>query len=269
MSGFVGYLQSIGRLVSDGLSGIGRVVILLYETVAWGFRSLPVPRLFAENRKLLVQQIYFIGVQSLPVVLTTGAFTGMVMAYALCPEFKRLGVTSWVGPMVAKALTQQLGPTLTGLMLAGRVGCAMAAELGYMSVSEQIDALRTMGTNPVRYLVLPRVLGSMLMTPLLTSFAMFIGISGGMALTVYGLGAEWHFLWNKTLDFMEWYDIFRGLTKALFFGLTTALICCYKGMSASGGAEGVGKATTESNVASCITILVINLFLTMILGLWA
>jgi phospholipid/cholesterol/gamma-HCH transport system permease protein len=192
----------------------------------------------------------------------------MVLAYATYPEFARLGVTSWVGPIVSKGLVLQLAPTLSGIMLAGRVGCAMAAELGYMSVSEQIDALKTMGVNPIKYLVLPRVLAFMTMTPLLTAFAMVIGIAGGLMLAVYGLGAEWHYIWTKTLDFMEPYDFFRGISKGFFFGMTNALICCYKGMNARGGAEGVGKATTEANVAACITILVMNLFLTMVLGLW-
>lgn len=256
------YLGRVGGQVILGLQGVGSVFLLMVAALRWLKSGLP-------DRKIMDRQLLFIGIQSLPVVLTTGAFTGMVMAYALYPEFRRLGVPSWVGPLVAKALTQQLGPTLTGLMLAGRVGCAMAAELGYMAVSEQVDALKTMGVNPVRYLVLPRLLASAFMSPLLTGFAMLIGISGGLALTVYGLGAEWHFIWTKTCDFMEPYDFIRGLVKAVFFGMTTASICCYKGINARGGAEGVGKATTESNVASCITILVLNLFLTMILGLWA
>ncbi|MBN1257926.1 MAG: ABC transporter permease [Planctomycetes bacterium] len=252
------YAGHIGSNILIGFSGVGRVIILFLEVMKWLGRGLP-------SRKSLVQQMHFIGVESLPVVLTTGAFTGAVLVYALYPELSRLGVRSWVGPLIAKSLTQQLGPTLSGLMLAGRVGCSMAAELGYMSVSEQIDALKTMGTNPVRYLVLPRVICGTLMTPFLTAFAMFIGISAGLILAVWGLGAEWHYIWEMTCSFMEPFDFFRGLLKAFFFGLTTSLICCYKGMNATGGAEGVGKATTDSNVASCITILMLNLFLTMIL----
>jgi phospholipid/cholesterol/gamma-HCH transport system permease protein len=217
----------------------------------------------------MAQQLYFVGVQSLPVVLTTGIFTGMVLAFSTYEQFKALGVASWVGPLVSKGLTQQLAPTLVGLMLAGRVGCAMAAELGYMAISEQIDALKTMGANPTGHLVLPRVLALTAMTPLLTGLAMLIGIAGGLGLAVYGLGAEWHFIWTKTTQFMEPFDIVRGLIKGLFFGLTTSLISCYKGVNASGGAEGVGKATTQANVASCITVLVVNLFLTMILGIMA
>ena len=256
------YLSNIGRPLHEAMQGIGKVVRLLIEVVRWSFISPP-------SRKIMVQQLYFVGVQSLPVVLTTGAFTGMVLAFSTYEEFKSLGVTSWVGPLVSKGLTQQLAPTLVGLMMAGRVGCSMAAELGYMSISEQVDALKTLGTNPTGYLIVPRVIAFTAMSPLLTGFAMAVGIGGGLGLAVHGLGAEWHYIWSKTLEFMEPYDFFRGICKGFFFGLTTSVISCYKGINASGGAEGVGKATTQANVASCITVLVVNLFLTMILGLWA
>lgn len=256
------YFYYIGLQITEGVRGIGKIIFLLIETVKWAMRSSP-------DKKVMIKQLHFVGIQSLPVVLTTGAFTGMVLAYSTYYEFERLGVTSWVGPLVAKGLTQQLAPTLAGLMLAGRVGCAMAAELGYMSVSEQIDALKTMGVNPVKYLVVPRVIAFTTMTPLLTAFAMLIGITSGLGLTIYGLGAESHYIWTKTIDFMESYDFIRGMIKGLVFGLSTSLICCHKGMNASGGAEGVGTATTQSNVASCISILVLNLFLTMVLGIFA
>ena len=255
-------MARLGAQVEEGIRGVGRVVLLFYEVLRWSVRGSP-------DRRVLVQQLSFIGVESLPVIITTGAFTGMVLAYSSYAELSGLGVGSWVGPLVAKGLTQQLAPTLAGIMLAGRVGCAMAAELGYMAVSEQIDALKTMGTNPVRYLVVPRVFAFTTMTPLLTGFAMLIGITGGIGLCVFVLGAEWHYMWNETQAWMYTYDFFRGMTKGLVFGLTTALICCYKGLNATGGAQGVGKATTEANVASCITILVANLFLTMLLGIWA
>ncbi len=252
-------LNNLGLQISDGIREIGKVVMLLMETIKWILRVSP-------DRKNLVKQFYFVGVQSLPVVLVTGAFTGMVLAFSTYSEFQRLGVTSWVGPLVSKGLTQQLAPTLVGLMLAGRVGCAMAAELGYMAVSEQIDALKTMGVNPVKYLVVPRVIAFTAMTPLLTAFAMLIGIIGGLGLAVYGLGAESHYIWTKTIDFMVGFDFVRGMIKGMVFGLSTALICCHKGISATGGAEGVGTATTKGNVESCISILALNLFLTIILG---
>ncbi len=256
----MGLLQGLGASALDLLGGVGRVTVLGLVAMRWLARGLP-------DRRVLVWQLYFVGVQSLPVILTTGAFTGMVLAYNSFFEFQRLGVTSWTGPLVAKALVKQLGPVLAGLMLAGRVGGAMAAELGSMVVTEQVDALRTMGADPVKHLVVPRMIACTVMTPVLTAFAMAIGIGAGFLLTV-AVGAEWHFLWEQTRDFMRLYDFAQGLIKAAFFGLSTALICCYKGLGTSGGAEGVGKATTEANVASCICVLISNMFLTMVLMMW-
>jgi phospholipid/cholesterol/gamma-HCH transport system permease protein len=261
MNAFVSYLNRLGEVILNGFSGIGRVIFLFFEVVGWGLRG-------RMEWKILVQQLHFIGVQSLPVVLTTGAFTGMVMCYASYPQFARLSVTSWIGPLVAKGLTQELGPVLAGLMLAGRVGCAMAAELGYMNVSEQIDALKTMGTNPVRYLVLPRVVAFTLMTPLLTFFAIGIGVAGGMLLTIYGLGVEYSHLIDMTKQWMIPYDYLRAVVKGFAFGLTNALVCCYMGLNARGGAEGVGRATTDANVYACVTVLVVNMYLTMVLSVW-
>jgi phospholipid/cholesterol/gamma-HCH transport system permease protein len=247
----------LGTVVVSGLRGTGRVALLFVDVIRWMLHSAP-------DRRVLTWQLYFVGVQSLPVILTTGAFTGMVLAYNSYFEFLRLGVASWTGPLVAKALVKQLGPVLAGLMLAGRVGGAMAAELGTMNVTEQIDALKTMGTDPVKYLVVPRVIACTLMTPVLTAFAMAIGIAAGFWLTIHGLGAESHFIWEQTRDFMDTYDYVQGLIKSAFFGCSIALICCYKGLGTRGGAEGVGKATTEANVASCICVLISNMFLTMI-----
>lgn len=251
----------MGGIVVDGLRGVGRVVFLFFDVIRWLATSWP-------DRRVLIYQMHFIGVQSLPVVLTTGAFTGMVLAYESYFQLVRLGVTSWVGPLVANSLVLQLGPVLAGVMLAGRVGCAMAAELGTMNVTEQIDALRTMGTDPIQYLVVPRVLAATLLTPILTGFAMLIGISAGFALVIFGLGANGHYMWEHTKAFLQPYDFFNGLTKAAVFGCTLSLICCLKGIETRGGAEGVGKATTEANVASCICILMLNLFLTMVLFLF-
>ncbi|MBN2712730.1 MAG: ABC transporter permease [Planctomycetes bacterium] len=253
-------IQELGGGITDGLRGVGRVFFLFTDTVKWLFRSLPIFR-------VLLWQLYFIGVQSIPVIITTGAFTGLVLAYESYFQFQKLGVTSWVGPLVAVSLVSQLGPVLSGLMLAGRVGGAMAAELGTMAVTEQIDALETMGTDPVYYLVLPRVLASTLLAPLLNAFATFVGIAAGFTLTIYGLGVDPHFLFKETFKFLDWYDFLVGIVKAGVFGCVMSLICCYKGINTRGGAEGVGKATTEANVASCITILMLNLFLTMVLML--
>jgi len=257
-------MQALGNAVFAGLRGIGSVALLFADVLAWIGHSIRQRKLPADVRSL-VWQLYFIGVQSLPVVLTTGAFTGMVLAYNSYFELNRLGVESWVGPLVAESLVEQLGPVLAGLMLAGRVGGSMAAELGTMNVTEQVDALRTMGVDPVRYLIVPRVVACTMLTPLLSGFATAVGILSGFCLAIYGLGADAHYMWKETVKFVAPFDFFMGLTKAAVFGCGIALICCYKGIHTRGGAEGVGKATTEANVASCIFILISNLVLTMIL----
>lgn len=252
------HVTALGKVVSDGIRGVGEVAILFFQCLAWLMRGLP-------YKREVIQQFYFIGVQSLPVILTTGAFTGAVLAYTSYNQFVTLGVQSWTGAIVAKAQVWQLGPVLVGLMLAGRVGCSITAEIGTMNVTEQIDALDTMGTDPVRYLVLPRVLACFFMTPVLTAFAMLVGISAGLFMTVVVLGAEWHFQWVQIQAWMIPYDYVQGLSKGLVFGVTISLICCRSGLRTTGGAEGVGKATTSANVASCIAILILNLIMSIIL----
>ena len=252
------YVLALGKAVSDGLRGVGEIAILLFQCIRWLTKGMP-------YKREVVQQFYFIGVQSLPVILTTGAFTGAVLAYTSYNQFVSLGVESWTGAIVAKAQVWQLGPVLVGLMLAGRVGCSITAEIGTMNVTEQIDALDTMGTDPVRYLVLPRVLAAFFMTPVLTVFAMLIGILAGLFMTVFILGAEGHYQWLQIEDWMITYDYIQGLSKGLVFGVTISLICCRNGLKTTGGAEGVGKATTSANVSSCIAILILNLIMSIIL----
>ncbi|MCD8141590.1 MAG: ABC transporter permease [Planctomycetaceae bacterium] len=252
------FVTGLGKTVSDGLRGIGEIIILLLQCLRWLTKSLP-------SKAETVRQFYFIGVQSIPVVLITGAFTGAVLAYTSYNQFAPLGVESWTGAIVAKAQIWQLGPVLVGLMLAGRVGCAMTAELGTMNVTEQIDALDIMGTDPVYFLVLPRVLGLFFMTPVLTAFAMLIGVVAGLFMTVFIMGAEWHFQISQIKEWMIPYDYVQGLSKAFIFGLAVALICCRNGLKTAGGAEGVGKATTTANVACCIAILILNLIMSILL----
>jgi phospholipid/cholesterol/gamma-HCH transport system permease protein len=252
------HVTTLGRAVSDGVRGVGDVVILFLQCLRWLAKGLP-------YKRETVRQFYFIGVQSLPVILTTGAFVGAVLAYTSYNQFVALGVQSWTGAIVAKAQVWQLGPVLVGLMLAGRVGCSMTAEIGTMNVTEQVDALATMGTDPVRYLVLPRVLASFCMTPVLTAFSMAVGISAGLLMTVVGMGAEFHFQWSQIQDWMIPYDYVQGLSKGLVFGVAISLICCRNGLRTTGGAEGVGKATTAANVSSCIAILILNLVMSIIL----
>ncbi|MDR0362902.1 MAG: ABC transporter permease [Planctomycetota bacterium] len=253
-----GYIIALGRFASDGLRGLGEIAILLLRCLRWLARGI-------RYKRETVQQFYFIGVQSLPVILTTGAFVGGVMSYTFYNQFITLSVGSWTGAIVYKAMVWQLAPVLVALMLAGRVGCAITAEIGTMNVTEQIDALDTMGTDPVNYLVLPRVLAGFFMTPALTMFAILIGIGAGLFMTVAVQGAEFHFQWTPITDWIDAYDFVHALSKSFVFGATISLICCRNGLKTTGGAEGVGKATTSANVSSCIAVLMLNFILSILL----
>jgi len=254
-------VERTGAFVTGILSEAGQVVLLLVAIIKSLRHALP-------PWKQVVKQAYFIGVESMPVIITTGAFVGMVLAYEAYGQLSRLGVTSWIGPLVTNSLVLQLGPVLSGVMLAGRVGSAMTAELGTMAVTEQIDALRTMGVEPVNYLAAPRVLTATILCPLLTGFAILFGVLAGYGLCVYGLHVNAHYMWVHTQEFLDPFDFFQGLTKASVFGCSMALISCHRGIHTRGGAEGVGKSTTAANVETCITIIVLNLFVTMLLSLF-
>jgi phospholipid/cholesterol/gamma-HCH transport system permease protein len=236
----------------------GKIMVLFVQTLRWTFR----PPL--EGRQIL-KQMEEVGVRSLPVVVITAAFTGMVLALQSFIGFKRFGAESMVATVVALSMTRELGPVLTGLMVSGRVGSAMAAELGTMRVTEQIDALYTLSTNPIKYLIVPRFLAAMIMLPLLVIFADVIGILGGYLVSVQILGTNPTLYIRRTWDFLESNDLYSGLLKAIFFGMILATISCYQGFSTQGGAEGVGRATTKAVVLSSITILIANYFITVFL----
>lgn len=257
----LGAIEKTGGLVAGVLRDAGQVALLLWTVIKSLRTGLPPWQVF-------MRQCYFIGVESVPVILTTGAFVGMVLSYEAYGQLSRLGVTSWIGPLVVNSLVLQLGPVLSGAMLAGRVGSAMTAELGTMAVTEQIDALRTMGVNPISYLVTPRVIAATLLCPLLTSFAIVFGVLAAFMLCIYGLNINAHYMMVHTKEFLDTFDLVQGLTKASVFGCAMALICCCKGIETRGGAEGVGKATTASNVATYIAILFLNLFITMLMSLF-
>ncbi|MDR0867637.1 MAG: ABC transporter permease [Planctomycetota bacterium] len=252
-----GIFEKIGGYFTNLLADTGAFVTLFIGMFASLRRAAPPWR-------EIVRQSYFVGIESLPVIITTGAFVGMVISFQSYNQLLRLGVTSWVGPLVTASLVLQLGPVLSGVMLAGRVGSAMTAELGTMAVTEQIDALRTMGVNPSNYLVFPRVLASTVLCPLLTSFAILCGTVAGFGLCIYGLGINGHYMWVQSKAFLHPLDFAEGLTKAAIFGCAMAVICCQKGITTRGGAEGVGKSTTASNVQTCIAILLLNLLVTMV-----
>ena len=213
----------------------------------------------------IFKQMEFVGVKSMVVVLITGTFTGMVLALQSSYGFKKFGAEALVGAIVALSMTRELGPVLTSLMVTGRAGSSMAAELGTMRVTEQIDALTVMALNPIKYLVTPRVVASFFMLPVITAISDFVGIIGGYLVGVKLLGInEGAFMKNieKTLGLD---DIYNGLLKAAVFGVILSVISCYKGYNTKGGAEGVGRATTEAVVLSSVTILISDYVLTSLM----
>ncbi len=247
-------IEVLGTLLKWPIEELGRIILLLSSVI----KELFTPPL---NIKNTLKQMFEIGVSSLPVVVITAVFTGMVLALQSYTGFKRFGAETLVGSVVALSMTRELGPVLTGLIVAGKAGASMAAELGTMRVTEQIDALETLATNPVKYLIVPRFLSGITMLPSLSVIADIIGIAGGYFVSVYLLGASSAVYMKRTWNYLELEDIYNGLIKSCFFGGAIALISCYKGFYTSGGAEGVGKATTGAVVLSCMTILISDYFL--------
>jgi phospholipid/cholesterol/gamma-HCH transport system permease protein len=250
---------SASKRFNKPLAELGQITLLAREAAA----SLLKGR--ASWRDLLYQ-IYFIGVQSQSVVLITGAFTGMVLAAQTYLQFHKFKMDTTTLAVVSVAMCSELGPVLTALMVAGRVGAAMAAEIGTMRVTEQIDALRALATDPVDYLVVPRLVAAHIVLPLLMVEVIVIGILGGYFVSVNLLDIEPTYLWANMLKYTHESDLIIGLIKAFIYGGVIALIGCYKGMTCRLGAEGVGQATTEAVVYASITILIANFFLTLVLG---
>ena len=242
------------------LAGLGQITLLGRDAFASLIR-------FRVAWRDLLYQVYFIGVKSQDVVLITGAFTGMVFAWQTYVQFHKLKMDTATLAVVGVAVCDELGPVLTALMVAGRVGAAMAAEIGTMRVTEQIDALRTLATHPVDYLVVPRVAAGHIALPLLTIEAICVGIGAGYVVCVHLLGVDPTYLWYNMLRFTHDVDVFIGVVKAFIFGGIIALVGCYKGLTCGLGAEGVGRATTEAVVYACITILITDFFLTMLLSI--
>ena len=243
----------------DWLHGLGRVVLLASEAIT----AILTGKVSGRD---LLYQCYFIGVKSQSVVLITGAFTGMVLAAQTFFQFHKVRMDTATLAVVSVSMCSELGPVLSGLMVAGRVGAAMAAELGTMRVTEQIDALRTLATHPVDYLVVPRLLATLIAMPLLTAEAIAIGIGAAYVLGTGYLGIQPAYAWHNMVKYTQPEDVATGLIKSILYGGCIALISCDKGMNCREGAEGVGRATTEAVVCCCITILISNFFLTLFLN---
>jgi len=247
----------VGRLTLEGLESAGGMWLLWVRTLKGAFT-------FRFRLREVLSQMVLVGLESMPVVLLTGAFTGMVLAVQSYYQSSKLGAESIIGALVALSMFRELGPVLTGLMLAGRVGAAMAAELGTMRVTEQIDALRAFGVNPVNYLVVPRFIATTSLLPVLTIFTDFVGVVGGYIVAVERMGVNRTFYLDHMISIAQPKDILVGLAKAVVFGIIIAVVSCYKGMTAKGGAQGVGRATTSSVVTACIMILVSDFFITFV-----
>jgi phospholipid/cholesterol/gamma-HCH transport system permease protein len=251
----VGTIERIGRETNDTLAAFGDFSIFCGRTFRWiwgWFRP--------KNIRLLFPLMYEVGVRSVPVISVTGAFIGMVMAVETFTQFQSIGQEERIGSIISLSVVKQIGPVLAAVMLAGRIGGALTAELGTMNVTEQLDALRVMGSDPIRYLVVPRFIACLVLTPILTIYSDLLGVIGGWMVSTQFLGipsGPYWFFSGKAID--NW-QIFEGIIKSVFFGGTIALIACYKGFTCGSGASGVGRACTESFVASFIAIIIENFF---------
>ena len=253
------YAQQMGARFIGMLQMGGQLVFLFWDIIRCLFRY---PIRFG----LLMRQIDFIGAKSVPVVIITGGFIGAVFAAQCEFQFRDLGMSSAVGPVVAIAMCRELGPVLCALMIAGRVGSAMAAELATMKITEQIDALRALAVYPTEYLIVPRFLAMVISMPILVGLAISCGVGAGYYVAVHVLEVPGVYYWNNTEKFTHDKDIWIGVVKGFFFGLIILLVGCNKGLQAAQGAEGVGLATTESVVDSFIIVLIANFFFTFLLN---
>ena len=254
----LGFLRKIGRIFITFLITTGRLGLFFVTSISHMFR----PPFYW---KQLGKQFLHIGYFSLPVVGLTAIFTGMVLALQSHTSFARFNAEGAVATVVILSITRELGPVLAGLMVAGRIGAAMAAEIATMRVTEQIDALTTLSTNPFKYLVVPRLIAGILMLPLLVLTADIIGVFGGYLVSIYKLGFNPANYLTQTAKYLETQDVTSGLIKAAVFGLIISLMGCYHGYQSGRGAAGVGRATTNAVVSASILILFMNYALTSIL----
>jgi phospholipid/cholesterol/gamma-HCH transport system permease protein len=249
-------LRGLGRPILSLADHVGRLVILCRQTVSW-VRSAERPAVFS--------QMVAVGVDSVPVAVLTSLFTGMVLALQTGFSFRKVfNEPLYVGTVVGLSLSKELAPVLTAMVVSGRVGAAIAAELGTMKVTEQLDALYTLGTNPIRYLAVPRFIACLICIPILTMMSDFVGVLGGLLIAVYRLGIPRTTYMNE-IRALTWRETSHGLIKSVVFAAIIVIISCYKGFTCEGGAEGVGKATTSAVVLSMVLILVFDYFLSALL----
>jgi len=257
-SAMVRSISAWGAVVIEGLTTLGDIALFAGGMFRWLFTASP-------KRGTLLPVFYQVGVLSLPVVALTGTFIGMVLAIQSYAQFHTIGLENKLGAVINMSLVRELGPVLAATMLAGRVGSAMAAVIGTMRVTEQIDALLAMGADPVHYLVVPRFLACIFLIPALTIMADFMGIVGGYFYSVIILNIDHAQYLRNSREYVGGFDFFSGVFKSIFFGAIIAVVSCYRGFNCQAGAEGVGKAATAAFVLSFVMILGIDLILNIFL----
>lgn len=260
-------IHTIGRGLSTLIISVGDLTWFLMRTLSGLLLRMP-------RSRVLWPVMYEVGVSSMPVIAVTGLFIGMVLAVQSYDTLRMYGLESRIGSVINVSLVRELGPVLAATMLAGRVGCAMAAEIGTMRVTEQIDALKALGADPISYLVAPRFLACFSLIPMLTLIADGVGMFGGWVVSVKLLGVSNHFFWLYSQQFITAFDVVSGVMKSMFFGGAISIIACHRGFHCGSGAEGVGRAATNSFVCSFIAILALDLVLAILLNnvsrlLWA
>jgi phospholipid/cholesterol/gamma-HCH transport system permease protein len=253
-----GFFSKIGRTTLNVFEEIGQISLLL-----WGIIK-STPKIY-RSRKLVFFQMEHIGVNSLPLVMIIAIFTGAVAAWQAAYQLKGIAPMSFLGAATSRAIITELGPVLTGIVIAGRVGASIAAELGTMKVTEQIDALETMAISPIRYLAMPRFIASIIMMPLIVIFANVIAVGGAYVVSNYFMDVSYAVFFGSVKRYFVIYDFFAGLIKTVFFGGVTALLGCHIGLRTEGGAEGVGLSTIRSFVLSAAMILILDYLLWMLI----
>ncbi|QDT65462.1 MlaE family ABC transporter permease [Calycomorphotria hydatis] len=244
-------IHRLGRITLNHVCGLGDLAMFCGKVVQRMLAGLP-------RRSVMLTSLYEVGVLSLPVVLVTGAFIGMVLAVQSYDQLRLMRLENRLGSVINISIVKELGPVLAATMLAGRIGCAIAAELGTMRVTEQIEALRALGADPIRYLAVPRFIACVTLIPLLTILADAMGVFGGWFFGTQVLGVDSFFYWHHTLVYITAYDFLSGLVKSVFFGASIAFISCHQGFQCGSGAEGVGRAATQAFVFSFVSILAVD-----------
>ncbi len=250
-------MTRVGGKILETLQGVGETLLLLFRGLCWVRRAW-------KYRFFVIDQMLFCGVESLPVVSIVALFAGMIVSLQTGTELARFQLQGTIGNIVAASICREMGPVFAAIIVAARVGSAMAAQLGTMKVSEEIDALEAMSIDPIRYLVMPRIWAILIMLPILTIFSDLIGILGGAVVGRLQIGVSYASFFDRVLDNLEVKDIYIGVLKASVFSMIISSIACYQGLSAVAGAHGVGRATTRTVVFALMFILMFNYFITSI-----